>query len=73
MAFAIGRTLGPAVARNRLRRRLRAALRQIDSVEPIPPTLILIGSRRPLSELTYDTIQRDARAMIDQIRAASGP
>ena len=30
VAFAIGRRVGPAVVRNRLRRRLRAAMRELD-------------------------------------------
>jgi ribonuclease P protein component len=69
VAFAIGRTSGPAVARNRLRRRLRAVLREIDRATPIPPALLLFGTRRPATELTYEMIQRDATALIDEIRA----
>ena len=41
VAFALGRALGPAVVRNRLRRRLRALL----SVAPPPPGLYLVGAR----------------------------
>ncbi len=67
MAFAIGRTLGPAVARNRLRRRLRAVLRQIDATTPLPPALILVGSKRPARELTYEMIERDVTALIGEI------
>lgn len=67
VAFAIGRTLGPAVARNRLRRRLRAVLRQIDATTPLPPALILIGAKRPADELTYEMIERDATSLITEI------
>lgn len=70
MAFAIGRTLGPAVARNRLRRRLRAVLRQIDTTTPLPPALILIGAKRPADELTYEMIERDVISLITEITAA---
>ena len=31
VAYAIGRPVGPAVVRNRVRRRLRAAVREIDA------------------------------------------
>lgn len=70
VAFAIGRTLGPAVARNRLRRRLRAVLRQIDTTTPLPPALILIGAKRPADELTYEMIERDVISLITEITAA---
>jgi ribonuclease P protein component len=43
VAFAIGRRLGTAVARNRLRRRLRALL--ADRATELPPGLYLIGAR----------------------------
>ena len=42
-AFAISRAFGPAVARNRFRRRLRALLRTRQASKPLPPGLLLIG------------------------------
>ena len=55
VAYALGRALGPAVARNRLRRQLRAALRD----RRLPPGLYLIGAQptavsQSLSELMFD-------------------
>jgi ribonuclease P protein component len=55
VAYAFGRAIGPAVVRNRLRRRLRAALRQ----RGLPPGLFLIGARstvaaRSGAELMFD-------------------
>jgi ribonuclease P protein component len=55
VAFALGRTLGPAVVRNRLRRRLRAVLAAAD----LPPGLYLVGARpdgagRSSTELAFD-------------------
>lgn len=35
MAFAIPKRVGPAVVRNRLRRQLRAAAREIDREQPV--------------------------------------
>jgi ribonuclease P protein component len=54
VAFAINRAVGNAVARNRLRRRLRAVLNQTD----LPNGLYLIGCTPKASELTFDQIQR---------------
>jgi ribonuclease P protein component len=53
VAFAINRAVGNAVTRNRLRRRLRAALTEID----LASGLYLIGCRPTASELTFDQIR----------------
>ena len=55
MAYALGRAIGPAVVRNRLRRRLRAELAHTS----LPPGLYLIGAQpiaaqRSQSELAFD-------------------
>ena len=55
VAYALGRAIGPAVVRNRLRRRLRAMLSTIE----LPPGVYLIGAQpiaaqRSRSELEFD-------------------
>ncbi len=55
VAYALGRAIGPAVVRNRLRRQLRALL----AGETLPPGLYLIGAqpgaaRRSAGELAFD-------------------
>ena len=55
VAYALGRAIGPAVVRNRLRRRLRALM----AGESLPPGLYLIGAqpiavRRSSVELAFD-------------------
>ena len=55
VAYALGRAIGPAVVRNRLRRQLRALL----AGAALPPGLYLIGARpaaaqRSRSELEFD-------------------
>jgi ribonuclease P protein component len=55
VAYALGRAIGPAVVRNRLRRQLRALLADAT----LPPGLYLIGAQpiaaqRSQDELTFD-------------------
>ena len=58
MAYALGRAIGPAVVRNRLRRRLRAVLATVE----LPPGWYLIGAQpiaaqRSRSELEFDLVK----------------
>jgi ribonuclease P protein component len=62
VAFAFGRTLGPAVVRNRLRRQLRAMLQVESSAAALPPGMYLFGARpgaesRSFTELQFDLAQ----------------
>lgn len=59
VAFAIGRAIGPAVVRNRLRRRLRALLNDAD----LPPGLYLVGASPRVNELTFDRLA----AVVDRL------
>jgi ribonuclease P protein component len=54
MAFAIGRTAGTAVKRNRARRRLREVLRQHES--EMGPGLYLWGLTRPAGSVTFEEL-----------------
>lgn len=60
VAFAIGRAVGPAVTRNRLRRRLRALLADA----ALPPGWYLIGATPRAAELTFDQLG----ACVSQLR-----
>ena len=58
VAYALGRAIGPAVVRNRLRRRLRAML----TATTLPPGFYLIGAQptavqRSRSELEFDLLK----------------
>jgi ribonuclease P protein component len=73
VAFAFSRAFGPAVTRNRMRRRLRAALRELDRVSPLPPGLLLIGGRPTAIEQTFDELTTNLAMLIDQIRPRPAP
>lgn len=54
VAYALSRALGPAVVRNRLRRRLRAIVRSLEG--QLPPGTLLIGASPAAVELTFDEL-----------------
>jgi ribonuclease P protein component len=59
-AYAIGRKVGPAVVRNRLRRRLRAAARELDrSSGGLPSGSYLVSLRPEAAALSYDELRHD--------------
>jgi ribonuclease P protein component len=63
VAFALGRALGPAVVRNRLRRRLRALL----SAAPPPPGLYLVGARPDVVARSFAELQFDLGRLLRQV------
>lgn len=63
VAFAIGRAVGTAVRRNRLRRRLRALLAASD----VPPGLYLVGATTRACEHTFDDLDRAVQSMLTTI------
>ncbi|MEO5724494.1 MAG: ribonuclease P protein component [Ilumatobacteraceae bacterium] len=69
VAFAFGRALGPAVVRNRLRRRLRHLL----TASSLPPGLYLFGARSGDGSRLSSELEFDLRSLLERIsiRAAS--
>jgi RNase P protein component len=53
VGFATPRALGPAVIRNRIRRRLRAALRHVDSQSPLAPGRALFGGTSDIASMPW--------------------
>lgn len=69
VAYAIPRAYGSAVRRNRLRRRLRALLADVDRHATLPTGTLLIGPhRRVTTELTFDQVRTDVEHLVGSIR-----
>lgn len=65
VAYAIGRKVGAAVVRNRLRRRLREAVRDLDrAAGGLPPGAYLISLRPEAARLGYHDLRRDLERSI---------
>jgi ribonuclease P protein component len=69
VAFSLGRALGPAVTRNRLRRRLRAILRETQS--SLPGGMLLIGATPRAVELTFDQLRSELQQLLVKAFAAA--
>ena len=55
MAFTIGRRVGPAVVRNRLRRRLRMLMRQ--AAPHLRPGAYMIGASPEATSLSFSELE----------------
>ena len=67
LALAVGRPVGPAVVRNRLRRRLRAIVG--DLVPRLAPGTYLIGAHPPAATATYKELETHVTAALQQLGA----
>jgi ribonuclease P protein component len=56
LAFAIGRVVGTAVVRNKIRRRLRAIFTEL--APELPPGTYLVGAGPAIHELDYGDLRR---------------
>jgi ribonuclease P protein component len=63
LAYALGRKLGPAVVRNRVRRRLRAAAHELAASPPgLAPGAYLVTVSPRAAEAPYTTLRDDLAA-----------
>jgi ribonuclease P protein component len=67
IAFAIGRRLGTAVARNRLRRRVRALL--VSRAGELPAGLYLVGARPAAMSAGFARLATDVDVLLDRLAA----
>ncbi len=67
VAFAIGKPVGNAVTRNRVRRRLRAALVDVDRArqQGLPAGAYLIGADRSVAVLPYTDLVQTVASAVD--------
>ncbi|HMC39455.1 MAG TPA: ribonuclease P protein component [Acidimicrobiales bacterium] len=68
VAFTIGRRVGPAVVRNRLRRRLRMLMRE--SASRLRPGAYLIGASPDAAQLPYPELRAAVSALIKSVEHA---
>lgn len=68
MAYAINRKVGSAVVRNRIRRRLRAALVELDRVGPeaLPHGAYLFAADVGVAELPFPEVERLVACVVER-------
>ena len=69
VAFAVGRTTGGAVLRNRIRRRLRAALRELRASGRLPGGTYLVGARAEIANLPWSALVEELDATCSEARS----
>ena len=62
-----GRALGPAVVRNTVRRRLRAAAQTAQTQGLLPPGDYLIGARPSAAGCSYDELAADLQHLLRSV------
>ncbi len=71
-AFAVGRATGGAVVRNRIRRRVRAALRALQAAAELPAGTYLVGGSPRLASMPWPQLLADLAAAV-HAAATSAP
>jgi ribonuclease P protein component len=66
VAFAVTRKVGSAVARNRVRRQLRSAARQLTAERVLPGGVLLISVQPGAGEQTFGALVEDLRRALVQ-------
>lgn len=61
-AYGVGRAVGTAVVRNRVRRRLRSAALEVTRAQGLPPGAYLVTVRPGVTGLDYPSLRRDLDA-----------
>jgi ribonuclease P protein component len=72
VAYAIGRKVGPAVVRNRVRRRLREAFRELDRTDGLGRGAYLVTVRPEAAGCTYRELLNDLGRACAALRGEDG-
>jgi len=68
VAYALGRALGPAVVRNRVRRQLRAMLQQVSREAGLPAGMYLFGAQPAAAGRSSVELQFDLEQILRRVR-----
>lgn len=71
VAYAVGRTIGSAVVRNRVRRRLRSLLRAEAARAPLASGYYLVGVAPGAVTASYEQLGHDVGAVARLVREAA--
>ena len=68
--FVVGKVVGNAVVRNRVKRRLRAIARTYD----VPPGLdLVIGTRKPAADASFVALHKSLTSLMQRAGALANP
>ena len=70
VGYAVGRRAGGAVERNRLRRRLRAVVQEIEADEGLRPGAYLVAPASETSGLGHEELTRTLREAMRRVQIA---
>jgi ribonuclease P protein component len=70
VAYAVGRRVGGAVVRNRVRRRLRAVTTEL--APSLPPGAYLLGATREGAAVSYEELRRNVAEAVAGATGARG-
>lgn len=70
VAYAVGRRVGGAVARNRLRRRLRGVMADLEAT--LPSGAYLISAGPDAAGLAYQDLRRTVAEAVDEVAERPG-
>ena len=73
LGFTITKRVGHATERNRIRRRLRAAVNELAAELGAVPADIVLIARRPAIDAAFDTLKDDLRRAIPAVAKPRGP
>lgn len=71
VAYSVGRKVGPAVHRNKLRRRCRAVMRAAAKSGRLPPGAYLVSTGQGAGQLSFDELRLVLTELVDRVVAGS--